>query len=194
MTTLGDVVSVTQVRRAVQEQIELWLPYYLARQAQIDGVILDAPRSWNLLPNLASFSADQSPAVIIACPGTATEPTRYETSWRFVFHIDVWVIIRGEDYRDTTEAVGSYVCAMRNLLLQQGVGIGGGVRLMSEDYDALSATDARTIGGGTVSVTVPIDEAVDDSQGPLIPPPAPYVDTPDELVTSAIITVGAKED
>lgn len=181
---IGDLVSATHVRAAIEDTLQGWLAYYLAEACRAHGLAPDhvgPPKSWQVIPDLQSATPDQYPALLVTSSGLAGPPTRdgdgkLHATWNAAVH----ALIRGQSYRDVADTVGIYTAAIRAVCVQHPTlgGLASTTDWRGETYDLLDARAARTLGGGRVDLQVKVGDVL-DTAGPVGPPPASPLDPPD---------------
>jgi hypothetical protein len=197
---MGPLVTALEIRRSAQEQLQAWIPAYLAELERRYDIKkkLPAPKTWHRLPRFTRMSSEQSPAVLVTSPGLVEPPSRDgDGEFSAIWRLNVFVVVRGEDFQQTTDRVALYVAAVRLALMQQGIGLSSAHRpsWIGEGYDELEVDQARTIGAGVASFTVRIGQVLDDQAGPTNLPTAPEYVFPETIEADEVnISVDALED
>lgn len=196
--SVGLVVTALEVRKALQESLELWLPsvlHTLADERGIDISKAPTPKSWKRLPDFRALKPDQSPAVVVASPGLAGDAVRGSDGvYSAVWNAHVFVVVRAATFDEVSDLVGLYTAAIRVAAVQHRPDSPSLKRPIwrGEGYAEIDARDARTIGAGIVQFRIPATQVVDDAAGPVVPPPPPDYETlEDPVVVKTEIAVSS---
>lgn len=163
------VVSATLLRKRFQQVLQANLPTALVDIAELEDVDpITPPKAWRRLPDFRKLLDDQSPTVIVTTPGLSGTPgegqeARLSNAVEARWDIRTFCIVRAGTYDAVADMVGWYTAAIRLAALRnkQLSGLARTTRWVGEAYDLLDASDARTIGAGSVDFTVGVDNAVD---------------------------------
>lgn len=199
MTSPGPLLSSSDLKKALQERLQAWLPAYLHALEEVhEGLALPAPKSWHRLPDFRRIRDDQSPTVTVTAPGIRGRPERdSDGSYRAAWELHVYVVVRGKTFEDTDDKIGFYTRAISAAVVQAGLGLPGvgKPRLIGEGNAPLAADNSRTVGGGVLAFEVIVGDFLNDLEGPLEPPEAPAYEFPEDIeVQSVEIEVEAKTD
>ena len=175
-SAFGALVSASDVESAVQAQLELWLPDYLAeveRYHQLAVGDLPRPRSWVQSSEVEKFPEDHLPAWMVASPGLIRPPDAdgsgtYTATWRIT--VATMCGVRGN--RLALRIARLYALANRALLLQQQTLPGldtHRIDWLDERYDQLPSVDDRTVCISEVELAVSVSGVTSRHQGPLEP-------------------------
>lgn len=189
---IGPLISAQDVCEAVEATLIAWLPSVSAEIALAGGPTLPLPTTYDMPSAEALISGSaELPAVVVSSPGIIGVPERDEDmAYRATWAVIVSVFARGEDYRETAAQVRGFALACRVALAQHPSLGGFAAELLwaGEEYDALDARAARTLGAGYVTFNVTVDSVTDADAGPLIPPvaPASLITTGVQALTTAL--------
>jgi hypothetical protein len=180
----GPLVTVGDVRRAMESTLQLWLPATLAEVARRQGVEprdVKVPVTWLRLGDPDDFPMDQLPGVLITSPGVTGTPARDENGrWSATWQVFVTVLARETSFERVADLVGLYTAAVRLAVLQNRSlgGFASGCRWVGEDYvpGGRDRKTRRTLGAGLKVFDVDVDDVADDTAGPLLPPDDPYIE------------------
>lgn len=173
MSWLGRTVGAHQVRDAVYEVLQAWLPVALAdvaRQSGLDPTSIRPPASWTRAIDYRELPAQQSPNVVVASPQTSgrirraadqDDPARGNIDMTWL--VNIAAVVRGQDFEDTSRVVGVYMAAISAVVAQQlpahelidSVTIDDD----AEQYDVLATEQQRTIAGGLLRIDIGVDGA-----------------------------------
>ena len=187
----GPIIGGTQVRLAVLDTLQLWLPAYLAeveRQAGYEPGTLGQPRSWRRPPDVWKIGDQQSPAIMVLPPVWQQTPEvegarrgQLHTTWRVA--VACAVSVGGADPDWSGQVVSDYLTAVWALLEQQASlgGFAEQTRCIDQDAALLQRGDQRqrSLAAGSVTASVTVRGALQRRDGPVDPPADPYVDPGD---------------
>lgn len=195
MSIFGRIVTRFDVEEAVRENLELWLPTYMAevaRQKAIDPTKLVAPRKpYRTRSNFTQFTAADLPLVAIVSAGIGGQPERRGDG----AHTAHWAVGVGTVFEapgDTArELSGIAGAAIRALMVQHseqgGIdvdgtpGIASETQWVDERYDDLRPGEEGDRASARMMFVVTIDNVVNNRRGPRdVPtdPDAPVADWP----------------
>lgn len=176
------VVTRIQIADAVKELLKDWLPAYIAeieRQNTLTAKSLPMPRSYSTRTEVTKWGEDQTPAVVIVCPGLSGPPRRDGNGvWAAPWGIAVGVITSGTYQRTVIENASYYGAAVRACLLQRGTllnDLAGSVVWLDESYTDIPENESRSLAAARIEFEYLIPAAVNDMAGP-----APSVDPPED--------------
>lgn len=177
---IGPLIGADDVCEAIEATLTTWMPSVLAELHAVGKPSLPVPATYEQLPDEATSTTAQFPAVIISSPGLADTPERHgDGSYTLCWAAVVSFILRQGSYRATAKAVRVYATAVRTAVEQHGVDIAGSqVTYTDENYARLPSAAARTLGMGHVAFEVIVPNAMNDSEGADAPPTPPDL-TPD---------------
>lgn len=196
MTIYGQVVTGSDVRRAVEAHIKLWIPTYLAEVADQHGrARADMPIFRSYVPAVELDTLDAAghlPSCVVVAPGLMDEPHmdgrgEYRARWA----VATGAVVSGRDQDNTLELAELYAGALRTLMIQHPSlgGFASGVEWLGERYDDFGGpVDRRTIAAGSVQFGVDVEAVVESRAGPMTPPGDPMVE-PDDWPTVESVTV-----
>lgn len=195
MSVFGQITTAIEVQEAVVSTIKTWIEDYLADRERKDGLEprkIAKPKSYVLSDDgsLNKKPEDQTPTVVVLCPGTANQPLiEGDGTYRIGWLVNVAVIVSARDHKSTQELAKRYAAVMRALLVQNASlgGFSDGVTWRGERYDDLSAEDDRTIAATVNVFEVLVPDVVQAGAGLRTPSPDPYDDEP------TLPTVGESE-
>lgn len=195
----GPIVTRRMVARTLAVHVLEWTPDYLGEVSRLARVPDDdVPDDAKWLPDfqavryvpsettVVNLPENKLPALIVGTPGFAEAPRveqeqgEHSQVWAFGLH----AVVSGQDEDSTDRLVGEYAAALRTLLLQQSK-ISDHVSVAAqrdEGYDGLPVAASRTLGAGTVTVLVVVENALHELKGPLTPSEDPQAD-PGPLAT-----------
>jgi hypothetical protein len=182
---IGPLIGAEQVCGAVEQLMADWLPSITAEITEAGGPQLPLPTTYDM-PSAEALRAGNAdlPAIVVSSPGLTGTPVRdgdgmYRATWRVV----VTVFARGDGYRNTADIVRGYALAIRTAVVQHpGWGdLPSEVVWEGEEYAALDAAAARTVGGAFVTFAVTVDDVTNAVAGPLTPPVPP-----NSLITTSV--------
>lgn len=176
----GRIVTVNQVRLAVERHLQRWFVPYLAeleRQHGLPAQSVPPPKSWQRVSTWQQVREDQMPNISVTSPGTVSKTTEETGLYRITWDIQVFLVVRGSSHTETADRLGLYTAAANAAVAQHptlGDTVSDAVIGDFDDYGVLDANSARTIAGAVVPLLVAVDEALDASAGPDEPPVDPY--------------------
>lgn len=200
---LGPVFGIHELRAAVTDVLQAWLPVALvdvARQTGVDETTVPFPRSWRRVASWDNVPEDQQPVVYVTSTGTVGENTRRsagmtDATWRLA----VLSAVRGKDYDQTAERASVYAAAIRAVLSQHRPDVEGLSQLkwVGESYDVLSTASQRTWAGALTEFDCQVDPSVRQASpprpAPLAPPADPF-DLPDGTVEASDVAAYIEVD
>lgn len=204
MGLYGQVVTGADVRKAMLDTLQVWLPHTLHevhRQAAAGVPAEPLVRTWGRPVAPGSVTVDQFPAVFVTSPGLEGSPQRsgrgpIRARWRLV----CTAVVTDMDYDRVADRAAWYAAAIRLAAVQQPtLGIDASTEWVGEDYEALGLTpQSRTMAAVFVDFVVGVDAVVDPFGGPrhypepVVVPADPVVDPGDfPSVETIDITVTA---
>lgn len=148
MSWFGGAVGVHQIRRAVYDTLQTWLPVALVDVARGDGwtltppesdgrlayldtpdgrAVLERPRSWHVLADYRAPDPAQLPNIAIGVAQSFSQQRRAPQPGRrardgvvdLTWLVNVGAVLRGVGYWPTSEVAGVYVTAVSLVLDQQ---------------------------------------------------------------------------
>jgi hypothetical protein len=194
---IGDIVTGSDVQRAMTDTVKMWSPDYLAEVGEQSGRgrgDLPGFRSYVTLVDLSKFSEDQIPTCVVVAPGTNGVERRsggYVVEWL----CGVGCVVSGQNSENTYELGTLYVAAVRALVVQHKSlgGFAEDISWTGERYDELDSNEIRTITAGVAQFSVFVSSAVDPALGltvPSVDATIPPGDWP-QATTVDITTVGS---
>lgn len=184
MTPFGQILTGPQVEAAVLQTLRLWTPHYLdelGRQLTLPNA-LPAPRSYRVWSDQEHWPEDQTPAVIVVCPGIVKDsPTRNPTGYDATWRVSAGCVVTAVDQVHVRHNAGVYAAALRSALVQHP-SLGGralATRWRGEDI-VQDAESGRTTALAIADFEVDVADVVDPQAGPLqVPDPVPPGGWPD---------------
>lgn len=199
----GPIVSGEHVRAAVEETIRTWLPLYLEEFCRQNGIAagrLPRPRSYVVATELPEgWPSDQMPMVVTTVPGLTEAPySQGGGQIRARWTVAVGCVTVSTDRKAAHLLSHAYLSCIRTLLIQhQGLvsGFADGVDWLSEGTNMLDSDSNRTIMGSDLTISVQIEDAVNERRGPIDPEVDPEEDpTPPPLVQTVEIVTDSLPD
>jgi hypothetical protein len=180
VVTQGDIGPVTigaDIEHALIDTLKAWLPSYLReceRKRDMPVGAIPTPRGWLITGrDLAKYTSDQLPCVIVMSTGIVVKPLAqgYPGSMMCVWHVDVGTIWNAAWGDLSREHAQLYVRAMALTLLQRPLeDLAGVVDFMGERYDEIDFADTRTYSAAVGQFTVEVEDVLWRAGGP-----PPYV-------------------
>ncbi len=177
------IVTRIQIANAAKQLLRSWLPAYIAeieRQNDLEPESLPMPRSYSTRTEVTKWGEDQTPAVVIVCPGLSGPPKRDgQGIWSTPWGLAVAVITSGKAQESVIANSSFYGAALRACLLQRGPlpGVDGRLFWLDEAYTDIPEGDSRSLAAARVEFECLIPAAVNDMAGPaptVAPPEDPY--------------------
>ncbi len=189
---------------AVIATLKTWLPTYLSEVCRqeserlmdpdqpTDPKTLAVPQSWAVVSEYDRFPEDSLPAVIVAAPGIAKEPSRngdgsVDTQWSF----EVSVTLTADTGQNARRNAQLYLAAMIAALLQRrslGEGMTS-VDFVGADYVDVPTDARRTQIAAAAAFTCRANAIVSTLAGPGTPEPPDPMPSTWPTVTDTDITV-----
>lgn len=170
----GQIITGDDVRNAVKATVQKWIPTYLAviaRKTGRTGGDLKAYRSYPTLFDIHKYAEDIMPACVLVAPGLLTTPKREKGGYRATWGVGLGCVVSGKDRDNTYQLATLYTAATRSLIMQHSSlgDFADGVNWISERYDNLDSSDARTIAAGVIQLGVDVTSVLDPTAGPTHP-------------------------
>lgn len=197
----GPILSPVDVQVAVRTTIKQWVATYLAvveRLNDLDPKKLPHPKSYVLKDDgtLTKRPEDQTPSVVILCPGTAGDPVMDgEGLYRVPWAVSVAAIVSARDQETSSDVAKFYAAAIRALLVQQGSlgGFAASTRWRGERNDDLRSEDDRTLAVGVNVFEVLVRDVVQKGAGLTEPPDEPYEEAEPPTVDEVEVELNPEE-
>lgn len=195
----GLIVSGRQVRLAMRDHLQIWLPTYLAEVARNEDrepADLPAIRSWVSALDMPDgrYEEHQLPSCVIAAPGLLTEPERSGGFYRAVWGVSVGCVVSGQDRENTFELCEIYTAAVRAAVMHNASlgGFATATDWLGERYDDIPNDMLRTLAAGSVQFAVDVKAALSVNAGPDKPLSDTTID-PAEAATFIKVDADVKE-
>lgn len=196
----GPLIDTRDVQLAVKSTVQKWIKTYVALVERMNGLdprSLPLPRSYVLKNHdaLSKNPEDQTPAIVIVCPGTAGDPVRDgEGFYRVPYAVSVAAIVSARDEDSTSVLAKRYAAALYALMVHNGSlgGFAEGVRWRGERNDDLRPDGDRTIAVGINVFEVLVPNVIQAGAGLKEPPEEPYEES--ELPTVDDVEVALKPE
>lgn len=191
----GPLVTGTDVRKAVQSTVKAWIRDYLGEVARASGRAsedLKPFRSYVSSIDLDKWEGEQYPSCVTVAPGLLEAPEMSRQTYSARWGVGVAAVVVGQNRDNTFELTELYTAALRSLLVQHQSlgGFAEELEWLGERYDELQSTDLRTIGAGTVQLSVGVTSAQSRYGGPSHPTvPADPVTDPGDVPTVGSVSV-----
>jgi hypothetical protein len=177
----GPLVLATDVEDAVEATLKLWMATYLGFVDRHIGRVspwLLPPKSYTVTSDWDAFPEEQSPAVLIMCPGVTKPLMDGKREYRAIFPVSIGVRVEAPDRRSTERLAKYYGGAIRALLSGKGSLGDFAVATTWEDekYGThVSDRSQRTFGSADLKFNVEVRQVVRRLSGPAEPLKAPGV-------------------
>lgn len=187
----GPLVSLGHIRRAAVATLQKWLPSYineLTVRYNPEPKLLPV-QSWKVLPEYRALPARESPAVMVTCPGTLSQPERQgDGTYSTHVSVQVSVVVWGGDWEPTEDTTSLYGIAVIAALTQHpDLGrVSAGVKWLSYRYSRADHSSTRTLGVAQIAFDVEVAALVNSNLGPVQPEDGP-ISLP--LVESVHVTI-----
>lgn len=173
-TIFSPIITGADVEAAVEATIKAWQADYLAEvadQAGLERGSLPLFRSYPRLLDLSKWDEDQTPSCVISAPGTLETPATRGRQINARWAVGIGCIVSAKDMQSTLRLSQLYIAAVRAILVQQGSlgGISSGVSFISERYDDLDSSDARSLASGVGQFGVDVIGITELGMGPKTP-------------------------
>lgn len=162
-----------QIIDAVIETIQEWQSEYLAEIERQTG------RVPKMLPLIKAFErttgalnkhvGSNLPAVAVRCPGTTAQPVRRKKGTEATYGVLVSVVVSGVDDADTEDLADVYCAALLGLI-EHNRDLGGVVTNVTWTdalYNEIPSDVRDTLGAGTLTFDVTLDDVVKSRGGPI---------------------------
>lgn len=199
MTLIGPIINGRHVEEALIATLKPYLGdpegsgtgVYLAEIAADAGL----PRSTYKVASYARaatadirFPEEALPCVVVRCSGKTNLATHSDGTVPAAFQATVGVVICDQERDLSADIAWDYIAAIEAILVQHPAlnGLAAGLDLGNSTQNDVSLTETRTLAGGTVDVTVLVDEALNALGGPLTPPDDPTEELPDDPTVATV--------
>jgi hypothetical protein len=181
---LGPLVTMSNVRAACEQLARDYIAPYLGDAARAEGKAPDwiaPPASYRVAREVMKWPESQTPALIVAVPGTSGAPRQrgshdLAATWAVTFG----AIVAGTDDEDTDAQASIYEAAMRAMVLKQGGNLPPldveRVTWTGSAQDPVPQHDQRYILAASVNFDIEIAGVANSRQGFLEPPEPPLGD------------------
>jgi hypothetical protein len=181
---LGPLVTMGNVRDACEQLARDYIPAYLGDAARAEGKAADwiaPPASYRVAREVMKWPESQTPALIVAVPGTNAAPRQrgtgiYTATWAVTFG----AIVSGRDDDDTDAQASIYEAGMRAMVLKQA-GLMASLTVERVTWtgsaqDPVPQHDQRYILAASVNFDIEIAAVANSRQGFSVPPEPPLGD------------------
>jgi hypothetical protein len=181
---LGPLVTMGNVRAACEQLARDYIAPYLGDAARAEGKApewIAPPASYRVAREVMKWPESQTPALIVAVPGTNAAPRPrgtgvYAATWAVTFG----AIVAGQDDEDTDAQASIYEAAMRAMVLKQGGNMAPlGVERVTwtgSAQDPVPQHDHRYILAASVNFDIEVRDVANSHQGFPEPPEPPLGD------------------
>lgn len=178
------ILPAQAVEQALVEHCREWLPSYIAevcRQAGLGASFLSVPETYFTFPEFDKWPEQHLPCVIVTTPGATGFDYGGDGSVGATFTAGVGIVAKAPKKELTNRNCKLYAAALRASIIQN-INLGGrvgSVELLTERYDELDSSSARTLGAGVLTMNVRVENVADMYGGPEAPPVDP-LEPPDD--------------
>lgn len=176
----GPMIAHSDVWRALQATLKLWLPSYLRERERLSGrgyATLKGPRGWRVYTEaLGNLEGDQFPLCVIVAPGVADPPVQREAGlYTAKFEMGVSILVKARDVSESIDLAAQYGAAVRKVLLDHGSlgGLASGTTIIGARDDEIPTEDERTLAAAETIVSIRVDQYARGGGGPRDPEPEP---------------------
>lgn len=183
MSYYGNIVVAPDITRGTIDHLKAWLPSYVAeveRQQGLGAKSLPLPRSWTTRTAALKDGEEQTPAVVVVCPGLAGEPRRDGNgNWSAPWGVAVVVMVGARDPESSVEVSRYYAGAVRACLTQMPAlpDLDAEFVWVDEEYTDLPEGRSRALAAATVEFVCNVPLVMGARRGPWPgsePPEDPY--------------------